>query len=117
MPGGAHDPGELLSRTAVRETREETGVDIQLTGIVGIFTDPTHVIYYTSNYEVRQEFTVVYRGEPIGGHPTTSSESTHVEWVPVEQIPDLPMDRSQRKRIDWAERTSYRPRYALNGCT
>ncbi|MFD4402461.1 hypothetical protein ACFWPH_06805 [Nocardia sp. NPDC058499] len=32
----------------------------------------------------------------------TSSESTRVEWVPVEQIPDLPMDRSQRKRIDWA---------------
>ncbi|MFE3443570.1 NUDIX hydrolase [Nocardia sp. NPDC059180] len=89
-------------RTAVRETREETGVDIQVTGIVGIFTDPTHVIHYTSNDEVRQEFTVVYRGEPIGGQPMTSSESTRVGWVPVEQIPDLTMDRSQRKRIDWA---------------
>ncbi|WP_280215362.1 NUDIX hydrolase [Nocardia cyriacigeorgica] len=102
MPGGAHDPGESLSRTAVRETREETGVDIRLTGIVGIFTDPTHVIHYTSNDEVRQEFTVVYRGEAIGGQPETSSESTRVEWVPVEQIPGLKMDRSQRKRIGWA---------------
>ncbi|MGW0181770.1 NUDIX hydrolase [Nocardia sp. NPDC003345] len=102
MPGGAHDPGESLSRTAVRETREETGVDIHVTGIVGIFTDPTHVIHYTSNGEVRQEFTVVYRGEPIGGKPRTSSESTRVEWVPLEQIPGLVMDRSQRKRIDWA---------------
>jgi 8-oxo-dGTP pyrophosphatase MutT (NUDIX family) len=102
MPGGAHDPGESLSRTAVRETQEETGVDIRLVGLVGIFTDPTHVIHYTSNDEVRQEFTVIYRGEPIGGHPTPSDESTRVEWVPVDRIPALTMDPSQRKRIQWA---------------
>ncbi|MFC9436746.1 NUDIX hydrolase [Nocardia sp. NPDC057030] len=102
MPGGAHDPGESLSRTAVRETREETGVDIRLVGLVGIFTDPTHVIHYTSNDEVRQEFTVIYRGEAIGGVPTPSDESTRVEWVPIGQIPALTMDASQRKRLDWA---------------
>ncbi|MBY8863192.1 NUDIX domain-containing protein [Nocardia sp. CA2R105] len=102
MPGGAHDPGESLTHTAVRETLEETGVDIHVTGLVGIFTDPTHVIHYTSNDEVRQEFTVVYRGEPTGGNPTTSEESTRVEWVPIERIPSLTMDRSQRNRIEWA---------------
>ncbi len=102
MPGGAHDPGESLSHTAVRETLEETSVDIRLTGVVGIFTDPTHVIHYTSNDEVRQEFTVVYRAEPVGGAPKTSSESSRVEWVPIEQIRTLPMDVSQRKRIAWA---------------
>lgn len=102
MPGGAHDPGESLTRTAVRETREEAGIDIGVTGLVGTFTDPTHVIHYTSNDEVRQEFTVVYRAEPIGGTPTPSDESTQVEWVPVNRIPELRMDPSQRKRIDWA---------------
>ena len=102
MPGGAHDPGESLSRTAIRETQEETGIDIRLTGLVGIFTDPTHLIHYTSNDEVRQEFTIIYRAVPIGGEPTPSSESTQVEWVPVDQLPTLKMDPSQRKRIDWA---------------
>lgn len=86
MPGGAHDPGESLSRTAVRETLEETGIDISLTGLVGIFTDPGHVIHYTSNDEVRQEFTVIYRAEPTGGTPTASSESTKVEWVSLDRI-------------------------------
>lgn len=102
MPGGAHDPGESLSHTAVRETQEETGITIELTGIVGVFTDPGHVIHYTSNDEVRQEFTIIYRARAIGGEPTPSSESTRVEWVPITQLPKLEMDPSQRKRIDWA---------------
>ena len=102
MPGGAHDPGESLSMTAVRETLEETGINVRLTGVAGIYTDPRHVIHYTSNDEVRQEFTIVYRAEYVSGEPTTSSETTIVEWVPVENIDSLKMDRSQRMRIRWA---------------
>lgn len=102
MPGGAHDPGESLSRTAVRETQEETGIDVRPTGLVGIFTDPNHVIHYTSNDEVRQEFTVIYRAELIGGIPRSSDESTRVEWVPTDRVMTLEMDSSQRKRIHWA---------------
>lgn len=102
MPGGAHDPGESLSMTAVRETLEETGINVKLTGIAGIYTDPRHVIHYTSNDEVRQEFTVVYRADYVSGEPTTSSETTIVEWVQVDDINRLTMDRSQRMRIQWA---------------
>ena len=102
MPGGAHDPGESLSMTAVRETKEETGIDVTLTGVAGIYTDPRHVIHYTSNDEVRQEFTIVYRAEYVSGEPTTSSETTIVKWVPVADIDGLKMDRSQRMRIQWA---------------
>jgi 8-oxo-dGTP pyrophosphatase MutT (NUDIX family) len=101
MPGGAQDPGESLSQTAVRETREETGIRIKLHSLVGIFTDPRHIIHYTSNDEVRQEFTVVYRAEYVDGTLTPSSETTRVEWINRNDIPDLPMDRSQRMRINW----------------
>ena len=102
MPGGAHDPGESLTHTAVRETAEETGITVRPTGVAGIYTDPRHVVHYTSNDEVRQEFTVVYRAEFVSGQPTTSSETTRVEWVPVDQLDQLTMDRSQRMRIEWA---------------
>src|SRR3954453_5914256 len=102
MPSGAMDPGESLSETAVRETLEETGIRVKLVGVVGIYTDPRHVIHYTSDDEVRQEFTVVYRAEYVSGEPTTSSETTIVEWVKVEDVDGLTMDRSQRMRIRWA---------------
>ena len=102
MPGGAQDIGESLSQTAVRETAEETGISIKLTGVAGIYTDPRHVIHYTSNDEVRQEFTVVYRADYVSGQPVISSETSRVEWVPLDQVDKLRMDRSQRMRLEWA---------------
>ncbi|GAB1690797.1 NUDIX domain-containing protein [Krasilnikovia sp. M28-CT-15] len=100
LPGGAMDLGESLPATAVRETAEETGIDVEITGLVGIFTDPRHVILYTSNGEVRQEFSVVFSARPVGGTATTSSESTEVRWTPVPDLAPLPMDRSMRMRLD-----------------
>jgi 8-oxo-dGTP pyrophosphatase MutT (NUDIX family) len=100
IPGGAMDLGESLPDTAVRETAEETGIDVEITGLVGIFTDPRHVILYTSDGEVRQEFSVVFAARPVGGSPTVSAESTEVRWVPVPEIDALPMDRSMRMRLN-----------------
>lgn len=100
LPGGAMDLGESLTDTAVRETAEETGVQVQVTGLVGIFTDPRHVILYTSDGEVRQEFSVVYTARPTGGEPTPSSESSEVHWVARDAIDSLTMDRSMRMRIE-----------------
>jgi 8-oxo-dGTP pyrophosphatase MutT (NUDIX family) len=102
MPGGAQDPGESLTKTAVRETLEESGVHVRVTGLVGIFTDPRHVVHYTSNDEVRQEFTLIYRADYLHGDPTESDESTRVGWFTAAEVADLAMDPSQRKRLDWA---------------
>lgn len=104
MPGGAMDPGESLAGCAVRETREEAGVEIEVTGVGGIWTDPRHRLEYTSDGEVRQEFTVVYKARVVGGQPTPSKESVRVEWVPLTVLDDLPMDRSQRLRLEWMRR-------------
>jgi 8-oxo-dGTP pyrophosphatase MutT (NUDIX family) len=100
LPGGAMDLGESLVDTAVRETREETGIVCEVTGLVGIYTDPKHVIRYTSNDEVRQEFSVVFTARPISGTPTPSSESREVEWVPPAAVGNLTMDRSMRMRVE-----------------
>jgi 8-oxo-dGTP pyrophosphatase MutT (NUDIX family) len=100
VPGGAIDLGESVAQAAVRETREETGIECAITGITGIYSDPRHVILYTSNGEVRQEFSIVLTARPLAGQPTPSSESSEVRWVPASEIPGYTMDRSMRIRIN-----------------
>jgi ADP-ribose pyrophosphatase YjhB (NUDIX family) len=99
LPGGAIDLGESVRQAAIRETKEETGIDCEITGLVGIYSDPKHVIHYTSNDEVRQEFSIVLTARPTGGHPTPSDESREVHWVKPAAIGTLQMDRSMRQRI------------------
>jgi ADP-ribose pyrophosphatase YjhB (NUDIX family) len=100
VPGGAIDLGESVAQAAVRETREESGIECEITGIVGIYSDPKHVILYTSNGEVRQEFSIVLTAQPLSGQPTPSSESSEVRWVPLSEVRDYRMDRSMRIRIN-----------------
>ena len=100
VPGGAIDLGESVAQAAVRETLEESGIECALTGIVGIYSDPKHVILYTSNGEARQEFSIVLTARPLAGQPTPSSESSEVRWVPTSEILEHTMDRSMRIRIN-----------------
>ncbi|HEX6074586.1 MAG TPA: NUDIX domain-containing protein [Micromonosporaceae bacterium] len=100
LPGGAMDPGESMTQAAVREVEEETGVRCEVTGLVGVYTNPHHVILYTSNNEVRQEFSLVYSARHIDGEPRPSDESSEVHWVDGDQLDDYPMHPSMRQRID-----------------
>jgi ADP-ribose pyrophosphatase YjhB (NUDIX family) len=105
LPGGAVDLGESLAQAAVRETKEESGIDCEITGLTGIYTDPGHVILYTRNGEVRQEFSVVLAARATGGQPTPSSETSEVRWVPLGEAGTFQMDSSMRLRVQhYAER-------------
>ena len=100
VPGGGMDPGESITETAVRETEEETGITCEITGLSGIYTNPRHVILYTSNGEVRQEFSIVFTARPVSGELRPSSESSEPQWVSPTAVPSLQMHPSMRLRID-----------------
>jgi len=98
LPGGTMNLGETLAQTVAREVKEETGLDIEVIGLVGIYTDPGHVIEYDDG-EVRQEFNVCFMARPRGGHLATSTECKEVGWVPLGELDALPMHESTRLRI------------------
>jgi len=100
LPGGAVDLGESLPQAGVRETLEETGILCEITGLVGTYTDPGHVILYTSNGEARQEFSIVLTGRAVSGSPTASAESLAVRWMPRDEVLSLAMAPSMRMRIE-----------------
>ena len=99
VPGGGMDLGESITDAAIRETQEETGIACEITGLVGIYTNPRHVIHYTSNDEVRQEFSIVFTARPVGGELRPSSESSDPQWVSPTAVPSLRMHPSMRQRI------------------
>ncbi|MHC3816746.1 NUDIX hydrolase [Streptomyces sp. DT9] len=101
LPGGGHDIGERIADTAVREVDEETGIKVEIDGIVGLYTDPEHVLAYTDG-EVRQQFSICFRAHPVGGDLRTSSESKEVRWVDPADLAELNIHPSMRLRIQHA---------------
>ncbi|WP_327147830.1 NUDIX domain-containing protein [Nocardia sp. NBC_01329] len=98
LPGGVMEIGKTLEQCVVRETKEETGLEIEITGILGIYTDPRHVIAYADG-EVRQEFNITFYGRVTGGHIEVSSESTEVGFLTLKELETLPVHDTVRLRL------------------
>jgi ADP-ribose pyrophosphatase YjhB (NUDIX family) len=99
IPGGAQDVGETIGHTVIREIKEETGIDIEPINVIGIYSDPAHIIEY-SDGEVRQQFSICFRARPTGGQIRTSDESSEVEWVERKDLPGLNIHPSIKIRIE-----------------
>ncbi|MFI1334350.1 NUDIX hydrolase [Streptomyces sp. NPDC020845] len=98
LPGGGHDVGESIAQTVVREVEEETGISVVVEDIVGLYTDPQHVMSYDDG-EVRQQFSICFHARPVGGALRTSSESKEVRWVSPADLDKLDIHPSMRLRI------------------
>jgi 8-oxo-dGTP pyrophosphatase MutT (NUDIX family) len=99
LPMGRMDIGETPTECAVRETLEETGVLVRVDGLLGIYSDPAHIIAYGDG-EVRQEYEVIMLGSPISGEPMASAEASDVQWVDPDNLGQLDMHPTQRRQIE-----------------
>jgi 8-oxo-dGTP diphosphatase len=92
LPGGRVDVGESAEEAAVRETLEEAGVKVVVTGLIGLFTDPGHVVRAVDG-EVRQQFAVLFRARAVGGEPHGDArETSEAAWVGVADLAGLPIE-------------------------
>lgn len=92
------EPGENIAECCIREVHEETGLSIQLGRLLGVYSDPHHVVAYDDG-EIRQEFSICFTGRIDGGAIATSSESSEVAFVSLADLADLRMHPSIRQRI------------------
>jgi 8-oxo-dGTP diphosphatase len=102
LPGGRVDVGENATDAAVREVAEEAGVTAEVTGLVGLFTDPGYVVRSREG-EVRQQFALVFRARVVSGVPTPDMRETcEAAWVARAEVARLPMEYPSRLWIGTA---------------
>ncbi len=92
LPKGTPNPGETLEQTAVRETREETGLHVAVEGPI------RSISYFFVRGAVRFHKTVhFYLMRPIGGDLTEHDhEFDEVRWAPVEEALELLTHATER---------------------
>lgn len=100
MPGGQVEEGESLKDAAIRETKEESGIDIEVIKFCGIFQNVERSICNT-----------LFLVKAIGGEPTTSSESLEVGFFPINEALDMVTFKNFRQRIEYCLDDHVQPFY------
>ncbi|MBT2696613.1 NUDIX domain-containing protein [Bacillus sp. ISL-40] len=98
LPGGGMEPGETVEDAIKREVIEETGFAVAVKKLIGIYSDPNHVIKYADG-EVRQQFSICFLCQIIDGSIGISHESKRVAFVPLVDLHTIHIHESQIIRI------------------
>ncbi len=98
LPGGQMEPGESVKQAIKREVKEETGIDVNVVKLIGVYSDPEHVIAY-SDGEIRQQFSMCFLCKAQSNTISVSSESKRVTYVPIRNLDSLNLHVSQQIRI------------------
>ncbi|MDV2581786.1 NUDIX hydrolase [Alkalibacillus haloalkaliphilus] len=99
FPGGQVEIGENLEDGVIREVKEESGIDVVVSHLVGVYSNTGVHKWHDGVTDVPTKVMFDFVCEPIGGELTTSDETTDSRWVPKNDV------------LDWIETSAIRTRY------
>ncbi|WP_026528147.1 NUDIX hydrolase [Butyrivibrio sp. VCD2006] len=87
FPGGAIEIGETPEMAAIREAKEETGLDVEVLELLGIYTDPD--MEY-ANGDKAHSICIAYELKAVGGELFCDNDETvELKYFPIDEVPKL----------------------------
>lgn len=85
IPGGRMELGESAQDCCVRETREETGLDVEVVRLVGLYTNPESICAYPDG-NVHQSYIALFECRVVGGQLQENEEGERFHWLAEEEM-------------------------------
>ena len=90
LPGGYVDRGEVVEEAAAREVLEETGLQVRIGGLVGLFSEEGHPVVVAA-----------YAAVETGGKLEAGSEALELGFYPLDDLPTLAFPRDRLILARW----------------
>ena len=88
LPGGIVEYGETVEEAVLREVKEETGLDVKIHKLVGVYSDP--------NRDPRGHFvSICFITLPVGGELKAGSDAKDIALFSLDNIPKLAFDHNK----------------------
>jgi ADP-ribose pyrophosphatase YjhB (NUDIX family) len=98
VPGGYMEPGENVTEACAREVLEETGLQVEVKRLVGVYTTPHRLLEYPDGN--RWQIVVLhFEATLLSGMLCTSNETTEARFFTQREAQDLPMGTLDRRRV------------------